>query len=145
MYHGGEVREVFTFTPYLHLEGGGRGLQTSGFSFRLITCKGQMKEVDNKEMTKTKKEEEKEGKEVKDESLPEDFCCPKPTGRTSPPLLLELLPTTWEQEADQEIKEADQEMEEVDQEMTEADQEIEEAYQEMEEAKQEKEETEQEA
>ena len=74
-------------------------------------------------MTKTKKEEEKEGNEVKDESLPEDFCCPKPTGRTSPP-------TTWEQEADQEIKEADQKMEEADQ---------------LKEAKQEKEETEQEA
>ena len=75
-------------------------------------------------MNKIKNEEEKEGNEVKDESLPEDFCCPKPTGRTSPPLLLELLPTTWEQEADQEMEEA---------------------YQEMEEAKQEKEETEQEA
>ena len=25
MYHGGEVGEVFTFTPYLNLEGGGRG------------------------------------------------------------------------------------------------------------------------
>ena len=47
-----------------------------------FTCKGQGKEVDNKEMTETKKEEEKEGNEVKDESLPEDFCCPKPTGRT---------------------------------------------------------------
>ena len=81
-------------------------------------------------MNKTKKEEEKEGNEVKDESLPEDFCCPKPTGRTSPPLLLELLPTTWEQEADQEIEEADREMEEADL---------------LKEAKQEKEETEQEA
>ena len=85
-----------------------------------------------------------EGNEVKDESLPEDFCCPKPTGRTSPPLLSEFLPTTWEQEADQAIKEADQEMEEVDQEMAEADQEMEEADQEMEEADQEMEEAKQE-
>ena len=45
-------------------------------------------------------------------------------------LLSELLPTTWEQEADQEIEEADREMEEADL---------------LKEAKQEKEETEQEA
>ena len=69
-------------------------------------------------------------------SIPEDFCCPKPTGRTSQPSLSQLFPTTWEQEAYQEIEEADQEIEEADQEIEEADQEMEEADQEMEEADQ---------
>ena len=48
-------------------------------------------------------------------SIPEDFGCPKPTGGTSQPSLSQLFPTTWEQEAGQEMEEADQEMEEADQ------------------------------
>ena len=76
-------------------------------------------------------------------SIPEDFCCPKPTGRTSQPSLSQLFPTTWEQEAYQEIEEADQEIGEAGQEIGEAGQEIDEADQEMEEADQEMEEADQ--
>jgi hypothetical protein len=36
MYHGGVVGEVFTFTPYLNLEGGGRGSLARGRGRRWI-------------------------------------------------------------------------------------------------------------
>ena len=58
-------------------------------------------------------------------------------GPCLPSSMSELLPTTWEQEAGQEMEEADQEIEGAYQEMEEADQEMEEADQ-LKEAKQEK-------